>query len=101
MDMGAINHMTSTSGTLSSFSNNCLFNHVRVGNGTLIPVIGSNSTSFPTSRPLSLSHVLVVPYLIKSLISVRKFTRDNFVSLEFDPNGFCVKDLRTGHPHAM
>ena len=25
------------------------------------------------------------------------FTRDNSVSFEFDPNGFCVKHLRTGH----
>ena len=32
----------------------------------------------------------------KNLISVRKFTTDNMVSVEFDPLGFCVKDLRTG-----
>ncbi|KAJ9558252.1 hypothetical protein OSB04_012866 [Centaurea solstitialis] len=97
MDTGATNHMTSTPGMLSSFSNNCLFNHVRVGNGSDIPVTGSGSTFLHSTRPLSLSNVLVVPHLIKNLISVRKFTRDNSVSIEFDPNGFFVKDLRTGH----
>ncbi|KAJ9546692.1 hypothetical protein OSB04_019235 [Centaurea solstitialis] len=34
--------------------------------------------------------------LIKNLISVRRFTIDNFVSVEFDPFGFTMKDLKTG-----
>ncbi|KAJ9539514.1 hypothetical protein OSB04_032247 [Centaurea solstitialis] len=34
--------------------------------------------------------------LIKNLISVRRFTIDNSVSVEFDPFGFTVKDLKTG-----
>jgi hypothetical protein len=33
--------------------------------------------------------------LLKIIISVRKFTRDNYVSIEFDPFGFSVKDLAT------
>jgi hypothetical protein len=33
--------------------------------------------------------------LIKNLISVRALTRDNSVSVEFDPFGFSIKDLRT------
>ena len=35
--------------------------------------------------------------LLKNLIYVRKFTRDNMVSVEFDPFGFSVKDLATGN----
>lgn len=29
-------------------------------------------------------------------MSVRKFTTDNFISVEFDPFGFSMKDLQTG-----
>lgn len=32
---------------------------------------------------------------MKNLVSVRKFTRDDNCSVEFDPSGFSVKDLRT------
>jgi hypothetical protein len=38
------------------------------------------------------------PNLIKNLVSVRKFTTDNQVSIEFDPFGFSVKDFQTGMP---
>jgi len=40
--------------------------------------------------------VLHAPKLIKNLISVRQFTKDNSVSVEFDPCGFSVNDLQTG-----
>jgi hypothetical protein len=38
--------------------------------------------------------MLHVPKLVRNLLSVRKFTRDNFCSIEFDPFGFSVKDLQ-------
>ena len=44
---------------------------------------------------LILKNVLVVPHLVKNLISIRRFTIDNLCSIEFDPFGFSVKDLRT------
>ena len=40
--------------------------------------------------------MLHAPKLIKNLISVRQFTKDNSVSVEFDPCGFSVNDLQTG-----
>ena len=46
-----------------------------------------------TTKPLLLRDVLVAPALIKNLISVRRFTTDNHVSLEFDPFGLSVKDF--------
>ncbi|GKB15833.1 ribonuclease H-like domain-containing protein [Tanacetum coccineum] len=46
-------------------------------------------------KPLHLNHILVTPHIIKNLISVRKFTRDNDVSVEFDAYGFSVKDYQT------
>jgi hypothetical protein len=39
--------------------------------------------------------VLLVPHLIRNLLSIRKFTRDNNCSVEFDALGFSVKDPKT------
>ena len=53
-------------------------------------------TYIPTATtPLQLNNVLISPSLIKNLISVRRLTRDNNVSIEFDPSGFSIKDLPT------
>jgi hypothetical protein len=50
---------------------------------------------FPLIPNLLLCDVLVAPALIKNLISVRKFTCDNLVSVEFDLFGLSVKDYLT------
>lgn len=42
-----------------------------------------------------ISHTLVAPDLVKNLISVRIFTRENNCSIEFDIFGFSMKDLQT------
>jgi len=69
---------------------------ITVGNGTTMSVTHRASTSIPTSKfPLLLHNVLVSPSLVKNLIFVRALTRDNNVSIEFDPFGFSVKDLPT------
>lgn len=98
MDSGASNHLTSDPGnitiphTVSSSSPSSIV----VGNGSLIPITSVGSTSIPTAHgPFSLNHVLVTPQIIKNLISVRRFTIDNNCSVEFDPFGLSVKDLRT------
>ncbi|KAI3523467.1 hypothetical protein L1887_01631 [Cichorium endivia] len=52
----------------------------------------------PTPPPLRLNHILHVPTIIKNLLSVRRLTTDNNVSIEFDPTGFLVKDLVTKRP---
>ncbi|XP_074314642.1 uncharacterized protein LOC141649869 [Silene latifolia] len=93
MDTGATSHMTSSAGNLSSYSNSSISNSIIVGNGQSIPIHGTGSTTLPNPHPpLSLRHVLHAPKLVKNLISVRKFTTDNSVTVEFDPYGFCVKD---------
>jgi hypothetical protein len=56
----------------------------------------SCSVTFPTTHgSLHLNNVLVSPQLIKNLISVRQFTIENRCSVEFDPYGFSMKDLKT------
>ncbi|XP_073041987.1 uncharacterized protein [Primulina eburnea] len=98
MDTGATSHMMADQGIFSSYfnsSNN--HHHIVVGNGHLIPIIGYGSTSLSKPHPpLSLNNMLHAPKLIKNLISVRKFTTDNSVSVEFDPFGFSLNDLQTG-----
>jgi hypothetical protein len=60
-----------------------------VGNGAPLPVHRTGHASLPTpSSPLQLNNVLISPALIKNLISVRALTRDNSISVEFDPFGF-------------
>jgi hypothetical protein len=67
-----------------------------LGNGAPLPAHCTGHASIPTpSSTLHLNHVLISPDLIKNLISVRALTRDNSVSVEFDPLGFSIKDLRT------
>lgn len=96
MDSGATAHLASSSGTLNSVLKNSTGMSVKVGNGSLIPITSKGSTSLASySRPLSLKNVLVAPNIIKNLISVRRFTNDNWCSVEFDPFGFSIKDLST------
>ena len=81
---------------LSTYFNYLSKNHViMIGNAHTIPIQGYGSTSL-SNPPLKLNNVLFAPNLVKNLISVRKLTIDNHVSIVFDPFGFFVKDFMTG-----
>jgi hypothetical protein len=68
-----------------------------MGNGAPLRVHHMGSSTIPTSSStLHLRNVLISPRLIKKLISVRALTRDNLVSITFDPFGFSIKDFRMG-----
>lgn len=96
MDSGATAHLASSSGILQSVFSLNTEKSVVVGNGSTILVFSSGSSSIPSnSRPLTLNNILVTPQIIKNLIYVRRFTTDNWCSIEFDPFGFSVKDLQT------
>ncbi|KAL8161859.1 hypothetical protein V2J09_013348 [Rumex salicifolius] len=97
VDSGATAHLSSSSGILSPVFNHGIIpsSQIVVGNGQTLPVTQIGNASLSNNPNLSLKHVLVTPHLIKNLISVRKFTTDNHCSLEFDPFGFSVKDLKT------
>jgi hypothetical protein len=61
-----------------------------------MPVTHRSSTVITTnSSLLQLKSILISPSLVKNLISVRSLTRDNNVSVEFDPFDFSIKDLPT------
>jgi hypothetical protein len=83
-----------------------------VGNiSTLRPLASSNPSSIVVGNDSSLSitsvgdsvlpgqfylnNILLAPDMVQSLLSVRRFTTDNWCSMEFDPFGLSVKDLTT------
>jgi hypothetical protein len=47
--------------------------------------------------PFYLNNILLAPDLVQSLLSVCRFTTDNWCSMEFDPFGLSVKDLTAGN----
>ncbi|XP_074299935.1 uncharacterized protein LOC141631120 [Silene latifolia] len=99
MDTGASSHMASDSGNLSSYATLGLNCDIVVGSGQRIPITGQGHTTLPSPfSALRLQNVLHVPHIVKNLVSVRRFTTNNSVSVEFDPLGFSVKDLKTGKP---
>ncbi|GJV38173.1 ribonuclease H-like domain-containing protein [Tanacetum coccineum] len=96
MDTGASSHLADNKGILTSFSNSSMYPSVFVGNGQSIPVTHTGHSFLHTShKPLHLNHILITSHIIKNLIFVCKFTRDNDVSVEFDAYGFSVKDYQT------
>jgi hypothetical protein len=96
MDTGASGHTANNPGIVSSTRTAPSTSHIIVGNGAPLPVRSFGSTTIPSiGKSLSLNNVMISPGLIKNLISVRSFTRDNWVSVEFDLFGFSIKDLQT------
>ncbi|XP_021738188.1 uncharacterized protein LOC110704677 [Chenopodium quinoa] len=98
MDTGATSHLINDTGINSSMSSfNPLNSHIFVGDGSKIPVTSTTTSTLPNPfPPFLLRNTLYTPKIIKNLISIRQFTSDNNVYVEFDPFGFPVKDLRTG-----
>ncbi|KAL4588677.1 hypothetical protein LXL04_001570 [Taraxacum kok-saghyz] len=100
MDTGATSHLHSDAGILKSVSdNNSNFaSSVLVGDGSSMPVTKMGHTTLPHTNPyrtLQLRNVLITPAVIKNLISVRRFVRENMCTIEFDSFGFSVKDFLT------
>ncbi|GJT79051.1 ribonuclease H-like domain-containing protein [Tanacetum coccineum] len=98
MDTGASSHLNFNASNLSTIFDKRLFPSVHVGDGKSIPVTNTGHNIIPSHhRPLHLHNVLVTPNIIKNLIYVRQFTRDNNCTIEFDAFGFSVKDYLTRH----
>jgi hypothetical protein len=94
-DSGASNHTTSDVGNLSSVRppTSTDPSSIIVGNGSALPVTSVGDSTL--SGPFYLNNVLVTPDIIQNLLSVRRFTTDNWCSMEFDPFDLSVKDLST------
>ncbi|GJX66913.1 ribonuclease H-like domain-containing protein, partial [Tanacetum coccineum] len=98
MDTSASSHLNFNASNLSTIFDKRLFPSVHVGDDNSIPVISTGHSIIPSiHRPLYLYNVLVTPNIIKKLIFVRQFTRDNNYTIEFGAFGFSVKDFLTRH----
>nr|XP_020169262.1 uncharacterized protein LOC109754771 [Aegilops tauschii subsp. strangulata] len=96
MDSGATSHMVFDPGILSTSSHPPPSLCVTVGNGVPLPITATGHVTLRTpSHTFYLNNVLVVPYIIKNLLSTCQFTIDNSVSVEYDPCDFSIKDLHT------
>jgi hypothetical protein len=88
------NHTTSNAGNLTSIhpphTNDT--SSIIVGNGSPLPVTLVGDTILPG---LFYLNVLVTPDIIQNLLSVLRFTTNNWCSMEFDPFSLSVKDLST------
>ncbi|GJZ54464.1 hybrid signal transduction histidine kinase M [Tanacetum coccineum] len=65
-----------------------------VGGGYSIPITNSGHSILTTShRPLYVNNVLITPNIVKNLIPIHQFVRNNHCTIEFDGFGFYVKDF--------
>jgi hypothetical protein len=107
VDIGATDHLTSELARLHSQEPYHGIDRVHTADwsGMRISHIGQASLPTYTSRNLHLCNVLCVPSVTRNLLSIKKFTRDNNVSVEFHLFDVFVKGRATkevllrGHCH--
>ncbi|GJV57137.1 ribonuclease H-like domain-containing protein [Tanacetum coccineum] len=96
MDIGASSHLNNFVTSLSTILNSCMYSPVSVGDGHSIPVTNTGHSILSTPlKSVRLNNVLITPHIVKNLIFVRQFVRDNDCTIEFDSFGFSVKDFMT------
>ena len=66
---------------------------ITFANGSNIPIsCHGTSTLLAADTTFDLNNVLIAPSLVRNLLPVHQFTRDNSCSIEFDALGFSIKD---------
>ncbi|GJS17193.1 ribonuclease H-like domain-containing protein [Tanacetum coccineum] len=96
MDTCASSHLNNSVNGLSEIFNTCMYLSVSVGDGYSIPVTNTGHSILPTpTRSLHLKNILITPHIVKNLISIRQFVRDNNCTIKFDAFGFSVKYFLT------
>jgi hypothetical protein len=90
---GASNHTTLSTGNLTSIRPPLPTDpsSTIVGNGSSVLITSVGNTTLPGQ--FYLNNILVTPNIIQNLFSIRRFTTDNWSSMEIDPFGISVKDL--------
>jgi hypothetical protein len=94
-DSGVTHHTTPSVGNISTPRplNSSKPSSIIVGNGSSIPVTSVGDLVLP--EPFYLNNILLAPDMVQSILSVYRFTTDNWCSMEFDPFGLSVKHLST------
>jgi hypothetical protein len=88
-------HSIPSAGNISTFHPLASPNHssIIVGNDSSLPITSVGDSVLP--GPFYLNNILLAPDMVQSLHFVYCFITDNWCSMEFDPFGLSVKDLRT------
>jgi hypothetical protein len=94
-DSGATHHTTLSVGNISTLRPLTSSNpsSIIVGNDSSLLITSVGDSVLP--GPFYLNNILLAPDMVQSLLSIRRFTTDNWCSMEFDPFGLFVKDLTT------
>jgi hypothetical protein len=94
-DSGASNHTTSDVGNLTSVlpPSSTVPSFIVIDNGSALLVTLVGDSTVPD--PFYLNNVLVTPDIIQNLLSVHRFTTDDWCSMEFDLSDLSMKDLST------
>jgi hypothetical protein len=94
-DSSASKHTTSDAGNLTFICSPHTSDpsSIIVGNRFSLLITSVGDMTLPD--PFYLNNVLVTHDIIQNLLSVRRFTTNNWCSMEFDPFGLSVKDLST------
>ncbi|GJW18395.1 ribonuclease H-like domain-containing protein, partial [Tanacetum coccineum] len=96
MDTCASSHLNASVTNLNNVFNTCIYPSIVVGDEHSIPVTNTGHSILPTPfRSLHLNNILVTPHIVKNVIFVRQFVRDNNCIIEFDAFGFSVKNFMT------
>jgi hypothetical protein len=94
-DSDVTHHTTPSVGNISTLRPLASSNpfSIVVGNGSSLSITSVGDSVLP--GPFYLNNILLAPDMVQSLISIRRFTTDNWCSMEFDSFGLSVKDLTT------
>ncbi|GJT65076.1 ribonuclease H-like domain-containing protein [Tanacetum coccineum] len=96
MGTGASSHLNASLTSLSDVFNTCIYSSISVDDGHTIPITNMGHSILPAQHgSLHLNNVLITPNIVKNLIYVRQFVRDNNCPVEFDTFGFSIKDFTT------
>jgi hypothetical protein len=90
---GALHHTTHSVSNISNPHplNSTSPSSIVVGNGSTLPVTSIGNLVIP--GPFYLNNILLARDIVQNLLSVHRFTTNNWCSMEFDPFGLSVKDL--------
>jgi hypothetical protein len=95
VDSGASHHTTPSAGNISKPRplNLSSPSSIIVGNGSSLPIASVGDSV--VLGPFYLNNILLANDIVQTLVSVHRFTTDNWCSMEFDPFGLFVNDLTT------
>ena len=95
LDSGATHHVTADGKSLNAKTEYSGIGKLSIGDGSQLSIYHTGNIKLPTSQPLMLRDILLVPSIAKNLISISKFTLENDVIVEFDSSYYYVKDKQS------